>query len=127
MGECWGEGKATFMILGNSCTRRCGGCNVATGQPLEVDWDEPQRVAEAINLMKVKHAVITSVDRDELKDGGSIEMERRPDSLLIMHDFTSIHFCAVDACHCVAHSVASLTRLSAQPRPSCAAAMLLRH
>ena len=72
MGECWGEGTATFMILGNICTRSCGFCNVATGRPLPVDWDEPQRVAEAINLMKVKHAVITSVDRDELKDGGSI-------------------------------------------------------
>ncbi|MEO6288769.1 MAG: lipoyl synthase [Ginsengibacter sp.] len=72
MGECWGEGTATFMILGNICTRSCGFCAVATGRPLEVDWNEPQRVAEAIHLMKVKHAVITSVDRDELKDGGSI-------------------------------------------------------
>ena len=72
MGECWGEGTATFMILGNVCTRSCGFCAVATGRPAAVDFDEPQRVAEAINLMKVKHAVITSVDRDELKDGGSI-------------------------------------------------------
>ena len=72
MGECWGEGTATFMILGNICTRSCGFCAVATGRPLPVDWDEPQRVAEAIHLMRVKHAVITSVDRDELKDGGSI-------------------------------------------------------
>lgn len=72
MGECWGEGTATFMILGNTCTRSCGFCAVATGRPDPVDWDEPQRVAEAIYLMKVKHAVITSVDRDELKDGGSI-------------------------------------------------------
>lgn len=72
MGECWGEGTATFMILGNICTRSCGFCAVATGRPEPVDWDEPQRVAEAIHLMKVKHAVITSVDRDELKDGGSI-------------------------------------------------------
>ncbi len=72
MGECWGEGTATFMILGNICTRSCGFCAVATGRPLPVDWDEPQRVAEAINLMKVKHAVVTSVDRDEIKDGGSI-------------------------------------------------------
>ncbi len=72
MGECWGEGTATFMILGNVCTRSCGFCAVATGRPGAVDWDEPQRVAEAIHLMKVKHAVITSVDRDELKDGGSI-------------------------------------------------------
>lgn len=71
MGECWGEGTATFMILGNVCTRSCGFCAVATGRPDAVDWDEPQRVAEAIHLMKVKHAVITSVDRDELKDGGS--------------------------------------------------------
>lgn len=71
MGECWGEGTATFMILGNICTRSCRFCAVATGKPLEADWDEPQRVAEAIHLMKVKHAVITSVDRDELPDGGS--------------------------------------------------------
>ena len=72
MGECWGEGTATFMILGNICTRSCGFCAVATGRPNPLDWDEPQRVAEAIYLMKVKHAVITSVDRDELEDGGSI-------------------------------------------------------
>jgi lipoic acid synthetase len=72
MGECWGEGTATFMILGNICTRSCGFCAVATGRPEPLDWDEPQRVAEAIHLMKVKHAVITSVDRDELTDGGSI-------------------------------------------------------
>ena len=72
MGECWGEGTATFMILGNTCTRSCGFCAVATGRPDPVDWDEPQRVAEAIHLMRVKHAVITSVDRDELKDGGSV-------------------------------------------------------
>jgi lipoic acid synthetase len=72
MGECWGAGTATFMILGNVCTRSCGFCSVATGRPEAVDWDEPQRVAEAILLMKVKHAVITSVDRDELPDGGSI-------------------------------------------------------
>ena len=72
MGECWGEGTATFMILGNICTRSCGFCAVSTGRPEAVDWDEPQRVAEAINLMKVKHAVVTSVDRDEIKDGGSI-------------------------------------------------------
>jgi lipoyl synthase len=72
MGECWGAGTATFMILGNICTRSCGFCAVATGRPEAIDWDEPQRVAEAILLMKVKHAVITSVDRDEVKDGGSI-------------------------------------------------------
>ncbi len=71
MGECWGEGTATFMILGNICTRSCGFCNVATGKPLEADPFEPGRVANSVKLMKVKHAVITSVDRDDLPDGGS--------------------------------------------------------
>jgi lipoic acid synthetase len=71
MGECWGEGTATFMILGNVCTRSCTFCAVATGRPNEYDVDEPRRVAEAIQLMKVKHAVITSVNRDELKDRGA--------------------------------------------------------
>src|SRR6187402_789220 len=71
MGECWGEGTATFMILGNTCTRSCSFCAVATGRPTEYDMDEPRRVAEAISLMKVQHAVITSVNRDELKDRGA--------------------------------------------------------
>lgn len=71
MGECWGEGTATFMILGNVCTRSCSFCAVATGRPTELDLDEPYRVAEAIRLMKVKHAVITSVNRDELADRGA--------------------------------------------------------
>ncbi|MBC8110575.1 MAG: lipoyl synthase [Verrucomicrobia bacterium] len=71
MGECWGEGTATFMILGNVCTRSCNFCAVATGRPTEYDTDEPRRVAEAIKLMGVKHAVITSVNRDELKDRGA--------------------------------------------------------
>lgn len=71
MGECWGEGTATFMILGNVCTRSCSFCAVATGKPPEYDEDEPQRVAEAIDLMGVKHAVITSVNRDERKDRGA--------------------------------------------------------
>lgn len=72
MGECWGAGTATFMILGNICTRSCGFCAVATGRPKPVDWDEPMRVANSVKLMNVKHCVITSVDRDDLKDGGSI-------------------------------------------------------
>ena len=72
MGECWGEGTATFMILGNICTRSCGFCSVATGRPLPVDWEEPEKVAESVRLMEVKHCVITSVDRDELPDGGSL-------------------------------------------------------
>src|SRR6187455_1241388 len=71
MGECWGAGTATFMILGNVCTRSCTFCAVATGRPIEYDMDEPKRVAEAIKLMGVKHAVITSVNRDELKDRGA--------------------------------------------------------
>ncbi|WP_394991710.1 lipoyl synthase [Emticicia sp.] len=71
MGECWGEGTATFMILGNICTRSCTFCAVATGRPNEYDTDEPRRVAEAILLMQVKHAVLTSVNRDELKDKGA--------------------------------------------------------
>lgn len=71
MGECWGAGTATFMILGNVCTRSCTFCAVATGKPNEYDTDEPRRVAEAIKLMKVKHAVLTSVNRDELKDRGA--------------------------------------------------------
>jgi len=72
MGECWTEGTATFMILGNTCTRSCGFCGVATGRPNPVDWEEPDKVARSIKIMKIKHAVITSVDRDDLKDGGSI-------------------------------------------------------
>ncbi|MFT6850301.1 MAG: lipoic acid synthetase [Sphingobacteriales bacterium] len=71
MGECWGAGTATFMILGNICTRSCSFCAVATGRPLGVDYNEPKRVAESIKLMEVKHAVLTSVDRDDLPDGGS--------------------------------------------------------
>jgi lipoic acid synthetase len=72
MGECWGAGTATFMILGNICTRSCGFCAVKTGKPLPADIEEPTRVANSVKLMKVKHCVITSVDRDDLKDGGSI-------------------------------------------------------
>ena len=72
MGECWGEGTATFMILGNICTRSCGFCGVKTGRPESVDWAEPEKVARSIKIMKIKHAVLTSVDRDDLKDMGSI-------------------------------------------------------
>ncbi len=72
MGECWGEGTATFMILGNICTRSCGFCGVKTGRPETVDWAEPEKVARSIKIMQIKHAVLTSVDRDDLKDMGSI-------------------------------------------------------
>ncbi|MNK28050.1 Lipoyl synthase [compost metagenome] len=71
MGECWGEGTATFMILGNICTRSCGFCAVQTGKPEAIDEFEPGKVAHSIKTMQIKHAVITSVDRDDLKDGGA--------------------------------------------------------
>lgn len=71
MGECWARGTATFMILGNVCTRACGFCAVATGLPTELDRDEPYRVAQAVSLMALRHCVITSVNRDELADGGA--------------------------------------------------------
>jgi len=71
IGECWNQRTATFMILGNMCTRRCGFCNVQKGAPLEADYDEPRRVAEAVELMGLRHAVITSVNRDDRKDGGA--------------------------------------------------------
>ena len=71
MNECWGLGTATLMILGDICTRSCKFCNVKTGHPLPADWEEPERVAQSIKLMKLKHAVLTSVDRDDLEDGGA--------------------------------------------------------
>ena len=71
MGECWSAGTATFMILGDVCTRSCGFCAVATGRPQMLDREEPARVAEAVRLMDIRHAVITSVNRDELPDGGA--------------------------------------------------------
>jgi lipoic acid synthetase len=71
MAECWNRGTATFMILGDICTRSCGFCSVKTGRPLDLDTDEPRRVAEAVAEMQLRHAVITSVNRDELKDGGA--------------------------------------------------------
>ena len=130
MGECWGEGTATFMILGNVCTRSCGFCAVATGRPEAVDWDEPQRVAEAIHLMMVKHAVLTSVDRDELKDGGSIIWHNtikavkslNPNTTLetLIPDFKGI---AVDiqriidaAPEVVSHNIETVERLTRQVR-----------
>ena len=101
MGECWGEGTATFMILGNICTRSCGFCGVQTGRPETVDWAEPEKVARSIKIMGIKHAVITSVDRDDLKDMGSIiwsetvKAIRRmnPDTTLetLIPDFQGVH------------------------------------
>ena len=130
MGECWGAGTATFMILGNVCTRSCGFCSVATGRPLEPDYDEPQRVAEAIFLMKVKHAVITSVDRDELKDGGSVIWQNtiravkslNPDTTLetLIPDFKgereNIARIVEAAPEVVSHNIETVERLTRQVR-----------
>lgn len=71
VGECWGAGTATFLIMGSICTRRCGFCDIETGRPLPLDWQEPERVAQAVKAMNLKHVVITSVNRDERKDGGA--------------------------------------------------------
>jgi len=130
MGECWGAGTATFMILGNVCTRSCGFCSVATGRPLEPDYDEPQRVAEAIHLMKVRHAVITSVDRDELRDGGSIIWQHtiravkalNPETTLetLIPDFkgdrTNITRIIEAAPEVVSHNIETVERLTRQVR-----------
>ncbi|MFZ1529123.1 MAG: lipoyl synthase [Ferruginibacter sp.] len=130
MGECWGEGTATFMILGNICTRSCGFCAVATGRPLQVDWDEPQRVAEAIHLMKVKHAVITSVDRDELKDGGSIIWYNTIKAVKALNPYTTLETLVPDfkgnkeniqriidaAPEVVSHNIETTERLTRQVR-----------
>ena len=130
MGECWGEGTATFMILGNICTRSCGFCAVATGKPDAVDWDEPQRVAEAIHLMKVKHAVLTSVDRDELADQGSIIWHNTIKAVKALNPFTTLEtlipdFRADKSCiqrvidaapEVVSHNIETVERLTKQVR-----------
>ncbi len=130
MGECWGAGTATFMILGNTCTRSCGFCAVATGRPEPVDWDEPQRVAEAIHLMKVKHAVITSVDRDELKDGGSTIWHNTIKAVKLLNPDTTLETLIPDfkgnkediqrvieaAPEVVSHNIETVERLTRQVR-----------
>nr|WP_299488878.1 lipoyl synthase [uncultured Allomuricauda sp.] len=90
MGECWGEGTATFMILGNICTRSCGFCGVKTGRPESVDWAEPEKVARSIKIMGIKHAVVTSVDRDDLKDMGSIIWAETVKSIRRMNPETTL-------------------------------------
>lgn len=130
MGECWVEGTATFMILGNTCTRSCGFCAVNTGRPDKVDWEEPEKVARSIKIMNIKHAVITSVDRDDLKDGGSIiwaetvEAIRRanPEITLetLIPDFRGIHtnidrIVAV-APEVVSHNIETVRRLTREVR-----------
>ncbi|MEO6719659.1 MAG: lipoyl synthase [Ferruginibacter sp.] len=130
MGECWGEGTATFMILGNICTRSCGFCAVATGRPDPIDWDEPQRVAEAIHLMKVKHAVVTSVDRDDVKDGGSIIWHNTIKAIKALNPFTTLETLIPDfkaepdqiqrvvdaAPEVVSHNIETVERLTKQVR-----------
>lgn len=90
MGECWGEGTATFMILGNICTRSCGFCGVKTGRPETVDWEEPEKVARSIQIMGIKHAVITSVDRDDLQDMGSIIWEETVSAIRRLNPSTTL-------------------------------------
>lgn len=90
MGECWSEGTATFMILGNTCTRSCGFCGVMTGRPDTLDWEEPEKVGRSIKLMKIKHAVITSVDRDDLKDMGSIMWAETVNAIRRMNPETTL-------------------------------------
>ncbi len=130
MGECWGEGTATFMILGNTCTRSCGFCGVKTGRPDTVDWEEPEKVARSIKIMQIKHAVITSVDRDDLKDGGSIIWAETIDAIrranptttleTLIPDFQLIHknidrIVAV-APEVVSHNVETVRRLTREVR-----------
>ena len=130
MGECWGEGTATFMILGNICTRSCGFCGVKTGRPQDVDWEEPEKVARSIKIMEIKHAVVTSVDRDDLKDMGSIiwaetvKAIRRmnPNTTLetLIPDFQGIHIhldriIAVSP-EVVSHNVETVKRLTREVR-----------
>ena len=130
MGECWGEGTATFMILGNICTRSCGFCGVQTGRPETVDWAEPEKVARSIKIMGIKHAVVTSVDRDDLKDMGSIiwaetvKAIRRmnPDTTLetLIPDFQGIHAhldrIVQAAPEVVSHNMETVRRLTREVR-----------
>ena len=130
MGECWGAGTATFMILGNICTRSCGFCAVLTGKPKSVDWSEPERVARSVKLMDIKHCVITSVDRDDLEDGGvqmwinTINAIRRlsPQTTLetLIPDFkgmvSQIQKIAIVHPEVVSHNMETVERLTKQVR-----------
>ena len=131
MGECWSAGTATFMILGNICTRSCGFCAVATGRPTEYDVDEPQRVARAIQLMGVKHAVITSVNRDELQDSGAaiwrqtvIEIKKScPDTTIetlipdVKGRWEALYTMIGAGQEVVSHNIETVARLYRQVRP----------
>ncbi|MBP6744956.1 lipoyl synthase [bacterium] len=97
-GECWARGTATFMILGNVCTRSCGFCNVITGKPTELDLEEPARVAEAVSKLSLKYAVITSVNRDELKDGGAAVWAETIRAVRALNPDTAIEVLIPDFC-----------------------------
>jgi lipoic acid synthetase len=130
MGECWGEGTATFMILGNTCTRSCGFCAVSTGKPEAIDPYEPAKIARSVHLMEVKHAVITSVDRDDLKDGGAetwvktVELIRKksPDTTLetLIPDFAgkweNLDLIIKVAPEIVSHNLETVRRLTKEVR-----------
>lgn len=130
MGECWGAGTATFMILGNTCTRSCGFCAVKTGRPDAVDWDEPERVARSVRLMDIKHCVLTSVDRDDLRDGGSIIWKEVVDAVRRMSPGTTMETLIPDfkyethnldriveaAPEIVSHNIETVRRLTRQVR-----------
>jgi lipoic acid synthetase len=130
MGECWGAGTATFMILGNICTRSCGFCAVKTGRPLPADLEEPMRVANSVKLMKVKHCVLTSVDRDDLKDGGSIIWEETVNAVRKLSPETTLETLVPDfkgdwdnlqriidvAPEIVSHNLETVRRLTKQVR-----------
>ena len=130
MGECWGSGTATFMILGNICTRSCGFCAVATGRPKLIDWAEPERVARSVKLMDIKHCVLTSVDRDDLEDGGvavwleTIKAVRRlsPGTTLetlipdFKGDIAQIRKIAIIHPEVVSHNIETVERLTSQVR-----------
>lgn len=130
MGECWSEGTATFMILGNICTRSCGFCGVQTGRPNRVDWDEPDKVARSIKLMQIKHAVITSVDRDDLKDMGSILWAETVNAIRRLNPNTTLETLVPDfqgnkrnldriievAPEVVSHNIETVRRLTRQVR-----------
>ncbi len=130
MGECWGAGTATFMILGNICTRSCGFCAVKTGRPLPADLEEPMRVANSVKLMNVKHCVLTSVDRDDLKDGGSVIWEETVNAVRKLSPETTLETLVPDfkgdwdnlqriidvAPEIVSHNLETVRRLTKQVR-----------
>lgn len=130
-GECWGSGTATFMILGNICTRSCGFCNVATGRPTELDEGEPQRVAEAVERLELRYVVITSVNRDELKDGGASIWQETIRQVRLKSPATRIEVLIPDFCgnwdalelvmaarpHVLNHNIETVPRLYRKVRP----------